>query len=76
MGDMQTCECGTFAIGLCSQCGIPVCMHHSRLLNGVSRCLAHHEAALGAAPTAAAPEQVAAPETPDRRGRRGWGRRR
>jgi hypothetical protein len=33
------CDCGTFAIGLCPQCGRAVCGDHSRLVAGARLCL-------------------------------------
>ncbi len=84
MGELDTCECGTFAIGLCGQCRKPMCIHHSRLLGGTSLCLSHYNAALDekrarAAETAetASPSQDDAPSDQMKRGgRRTWGRRR
>jgi len=33
------CGCGTFAIGLCQRCGVPVCGNHSTDRFGVRECL-------------------------------------
>lgn len=77
MTDSETCECRTFAIGRCAQCQAPVCLHHSRLLDGICLCLAHYhqanDAAARRAPVEPAPHgpDSAAPEN-----RRRWGRRR
>lgn len=42
---MQTCRCGTFSIGRCTECGAPVCGDHSGLFKGSRLCDKH----LGAA---------------------------
>ena len=74
MSAVETCECRTFAIGRCSQCDTPVCMHHSRLVGGRCLCLEHYnESRTPAAPAVA---DVADAEAADRPGRRTWGRRR
>lgn len=36
---MQVCSCGTFAVGLCRDCGDPVCGDHSLMAGGQRVCL-------------------------------------
>jgi hypothetical protein len=40
MTSAAICDCGTFAIGMCVQCGRPVCGDHSQLVDGRRICLA------------------------------------
>jgi hypothetical protein len=49
---LQTCRCGTFAIGLCARCHQPACGDHSRLRAGertCTECLASSAAAVARA---------------------------
>ena len=81
MSDVETCECRTMAIGRCNQCQSPICMHHSRLLDGICLCLAHYEDAKGTAvpqggtTEAQRPVPDFAPSEVAQRRRRPWGRR-
>lgn len=40
-GNIQSCACGTFAIGACADCGLLVCGDHSRLYKGRRLCSEH-----------------------------------
>ena len=43
MAHGDTCECGTFAIGNCQECGTPVCGDHSGLFGGRRLCARDNE---------------------------------
>lgn len=77
---LETCECRTLAIGLCCRCQAPICLHHSRLLDGKCLCLGHYSEALNEKGPAADPAlplpDLARPDDAHRRSRRPWGRRR
>ncbi len=40
-GGLPLCGCGTFAIGVCSECGVAVCGPHSDMTFGVRLCGGH-----------------------------------
>lgn len=54
-----TCSCGTFAIGLCTDCGQPVCGDCGDIFNGKRRCGDHLRNARFAAAEQAEAAQVA-----------------
>lgn len=40
-GEQTLCSCGTFAIGICTECGQSVCGDHSRVVDSVRLCDRH-----------------------------------
>jgi hypothetical protein len=60
---VSSCSCGTFAIGRCAICHMPVCAQHSEMLDGQRLCMEHAEGRHAAGRVAAAQRREEAEQT-------------